>query len=366
MLLAVAFSSQARLTEPKKIDLRIDRFYIIFWLIVFVGADLQKREFFYPFVLAFVQLVGPTNLTIRSVTITFMCIFSVAKEIYRMRFGITNRTCVGYLVSSGITDDIYALAANGTLTINAQTLDTWNLAYVSQTSDCTSPVVYVVFRTTLCLIFLVMGFVFESLFVKSFNMMCDLHEDKVGVLRELMEVRATSERGDERSEELETAVESVASSLRSSPAVYKNQPSPLLAQLQDFTDEQQRQLDDCLGQQTTESKRCQIKEVQFLSKLGQGNFGTVWKCTYNGRFAAVKTLNATNATPENIQRFAWEINVMERLNHPCIVSLHFAVVTPPKLCLGMELAKCDLTTCLKSGMAVPDCEAHEVGMSWHR
>ena len=50
---------------------------------------------------------------------------------------------------------------------------------------------------------------------------------------------------------------------------------------------------------------------------------------------------------------------------PAAVSIQFAVVAPPKLCLGMELARCDLTACLKTGLVVPDCEPHEIGMSWH-
>lgn len=74
--------------------------------------------------------------------------------------------------------------------------------------------------------------------------------------------------------------------------------------------------------------------------------------------------SGNDADAESIKRFGGEIDILARLNHPNIVPLLFAVVEPPKLCLGLEFGRFEMTKALKDGILVSHDE-HNLGMSWH-
>ncbi|KAG2429163.1 hypothetical protein HYH02_014098 [Chlamydomonas schloesseri] len=88
-------------------------------------------------------------------------------------------------------------------------------------------------------------------------------------------------------------------------------------------------------------------EVELLEVVrGQGNFGRVVEGLWAGRRVAVKLVPdvaSWSGAPKNaLQSFVQEVEVLGRVEHPCIVQLLAACVTPPRLCLVMELMETSL------------------------
>ncbi|GLI70250.1 hypothetical protein VaNZ11_015096 [Volvox africanus] len=112
------------------------------------------------------------------------------------------------------------------------------------------------------------------------------------------------------------------------------------------------------------------RTVELLPKpLGKGSFGRVVEGLYDGRQVAVKLITshalwdpswwgrqqenaqhhqqeeqhqASSLTNAFVQSFAQEVQVLSRCQHPNIVQLVAACVTPPRLCLVMELMETSL------------------------
>ncbi|PNH11514.1 putative serine/threonine-protein kinase [Tetrabaena socialis] len=77
--------------------------------------------------------------------------------------------------------------------------------------------------------------------------------------------------------------------------------------------------------------------------LGKGSFGRVYEGTYRGQRVAVKQVldlsdGVDGATLEVLQAsFAQELEVLGRCEHPNILRILAACLTPPRPCLVMEL-----------------------------
>ncbi|GIL57922.1 hypothetical protein Vafri_13124 [Volvox africanus] len=81
--------------------------------------------------------------------------------------------------------------------------------------------------------------------------------------------------------------------------------------------------------------------------LGKGTFGRVVEGRYKGRRVAVKLMASeepwTDVPASSFdQAFAQEVEVLSRCTHPNVVRLLAARVTPPRLCLVMELMDASL------------------------
>ncbi|PNH01852.1 putative serine/threonine-protein kinase [Tetrabaena socialis] len=94
--------------------------------------------------------------------------------------------------------------------------------------------------------------------------------------------------------------------------------------------------------------RCELELTLLPVVRGQGNFGRVVEGLYGGRRVAVKLVRDVNewcgAPQPGTARhgFVQEIEVLGRCDHPNIVRLLAACMTPPRLCLVMELMECSL------------------------
>ena len=65
-------------------------------------------------------------------------------------------------------------------------------------------------------------------------------------------------------------------------------------------------------------------QINLIKKLGAGNFGEVWKGTWQGRVeVAVKTLKPNTMSPE---AFLQEAEIMKKFSHPHLVAM-YAVCT---------------------------------------
>lgn len=78
---------------------------------------------------------------------------------------------------------------------------------------------------------------------------------------------------------------------------------------------------------------------EFLVRLGRGAFGEVFhvKQKSNGRSYAMKVLHKEKVMGSNLLRYAFtERNILSYIQHPYIVSLHYAFQTPKHLVLVMQ------------------------------
>ncbi len=95
-------------------------------------------------------------------------------------------------------------------------------------------------------------------------------------------------------------------------------------------------------------------EVVLLPVVrGQGSFGRVVEGTYRGRRVAVK-LTAERLLPGNpgcesmLRSFSHEVAVLGRCDHPHVVRLLAACMSPPRLCLVMELMDTSLEAMIRN------------------
>ncbi|KAG2486624.1 hypothetical protein HYH03_014681 [Edaphochlamys debaryana] len=90
------------------------------------------------------------------------------------------------------------------------------------------------------------------------------------------------------------------------------------------------------------------REVKLLpdATLGKGSFGRVIEGVYQGRRVAVKVVSDAHQFggpgESLIRSFAQEVEVLGRCTHPNVVRLLAACLTPPRLCLVMELMETSL------------------------
>ncbi|KAL0104023.1 hypothetical protein PUN28_015328 [Cardiocondyla obscurior] len=83
-------------------------------------------------------------------------------------------------------------------------------------------------------------------------------------------------------------------------------------------------------------------EVIYEDELGSGTYGTVFKAEWQGSSVAIKKLKITDPTPEEIESFKNEVNVLRKLRHDhvlgfsgCICKPYLAIIT--HFCNGRSL-----------------------------
>jgi serine/threonine protein kinase len=75
------------------------------------------------------------------------------------------------------------------------------------------------------------------------------------------------------------------------------------------------------------------------SILGAGGTSRVFKGKYKNVPVAIKMLYCVTLTPETVANFFQESRLLSRLRHPNVVHMKGVCVTPPSICMVMELCK---------------------------
>ncbi|XP_045460826.1 tyrosine-protein kinase Src42A-like [Harmonia axyridis] len=105
---------------------------------------------------------------------------------------------------------------------------------------------------------------------------------------------------------------------------YRDNSDGLCINLRKPCAETERPLPDGLASQTRDQWEIAKSSLQFLRKLGHGQFGEVWEGTWNKTTpVAIKTLKAGTMDPKD---FLAEAQVMKKLRHPKLIQL-YAVCT---------------------------------------
>lgn len=81
-----------------------------------------------------------------------------------------------------------------------------------------------------------------------------------------------------------------------------------------------------------------FSSIVFGPRIGAGGFGEVYKCKWDGKMVAVKTLQKIeDDDPQAVMaEFMVEIKLMSKLRHPNVVSFFGASITAPKLAIILE------------------------------
>ena len=102
-------------------------------------------------------------------------------------------------------------------------------------------------------------------------------------------------------------------------------------------------LADCIDRMITEEgvkllnfAYVQLDETQLL---GQGSFSKVYRGTYRSQKCAIKLVFTFDLTVDIIRRVAAEAQILSSLEHPNIIHSFGVAVTPPSVCLLLEI--CD-------------------------
>ncbi|ELP94573.1 protein serine/threonine kinase, putative [Entamoeba invadens IP1] len=103
---------------------------------------------------------------------------------------------------------------------------------------------------------------------------------------------------------------------------------------------------DTTTQQTT---KLNYKELDVITKLGEGSFGIVYMGNYRGNFVAIKKMkqiaspntltNEITDEKKSLQEFENEVNMLDKFRSEFIVHFYGAVFIPNKVCMVTEYAQ---------------------------
>jgi len=79
-----------------------------------------------------------------------------------------------------------------------------------------------------------------------------------------------------------------------------------------------------------------IEDIEFIKKIGEGGFGTVFKANWNKTIVAVKSISTSDADPEEMEEFEKEAMLLNSLKHPNILSFFGICLSASKNLLVME------------------------------
>jgi len=87
-----------------------------------------------------------------------------------------------------------------------------------------------------------------------------------------------------------------------------------------------------------------LSDIHFTENvLGRGGFGVVVQGVFRGRPAAIKLVPDSNGLKEKeLADFRSEVEILAKLSHPNVVALYAACLTPPNMCLVLELCETNL------------------------
>jgi len=112
-------------------------------------------------------------------------------------------------------------------------------------------------------------------------------------------------------------------------------------------------------------------EVVLGKKLGEGQFGVVYEGKCRGVTVAIKILNQTQMSQEDIDDFKNEVGIMVHLRHPNIVLLMGACYETGKFMIVTELMKMDMGTIIHNDeyqLSVPQkikfAKDIAIGLAW--
>ncbi|KAI8871352.1 kinase-like protein [Ramicandelaber brevisporus] len=100
-----------------------------------------------------------------------------------------------------------------------------------------------------------------------------------------------------------------------------------------------------------------------LVKIGQGQYGRVFKAQVRGVGAvvALKLVDRSQKTPEEVAAYRLEAALLRRLRHPNLVRQVAYFETPERLCIVTELCECDLAAYLRIQRFMSEPEVRAVG-----
>ncbi|GAM28475.1 hypothetical protein SAMD00019534_116510 [Acytostelium subglobosum LB1] len=84
------------------------------------------------------------------------------------------------------------------------------------------------------------------------------------------------------------------------------------------------------------STQIDFEEIVFYDNIGEGGFGVVYRGVWRGQEVAVKMLKTKNLSKELLEEVNREVDLMNKLRHPNIVSFVGSVKTSVNLCLVSE------------------------------
>ena len=79
-----------------------------------------------------------------------------------------------------------------------------------------------------------------------------------------------------------------------------------------------------------------IEDIEFIKKIGEGGFGTVFKANWNKTVVAVKSISVSEAGTEEMEEFSKEAMLLNSLKHPNILSFFGICLSASKNLLVME------------------------------
>lgn len=105
-------------------------------------------------------------------------------------------------------------------------------------------------------------------------------------------------------------------------------------------------------------------ELTILNKLGEGEFGEVFKAKYHGSFVAVKQLKSSDQIA--LGDFRTEMSTLRRLHHPNAVQFLGACTKQQPYLIVTELMSCSLSSAFQSIASIPMRRQVEIAIDFAR
>ncbi|KAH0787433.1 AGC family protein kinase [Histomonas meleagridis] len=99
-----------------------------------------------------------------------------------------------------------------------------------------------------------------------------------------------------------------------------------------------------------------MEDYYLINQIGEGSFGRVYKARrkHTGRIVAIKMINKLGQTPDDIQSFRREIDLLQKVNHPNVMRMLHVFETDTDFCVVSELARGDLFQVIDDNQTLPE------------
>ena len=105
-----------------------------------------------------------------------------------------------------------------------------------------------------------------------------------------------------------------------------------------------------------------LQDYDLLNQIGEGSFGRVYKARYKytGSLVAIKFINKTGQSEDDLESLRREIALLRKVNHPNIMRIHDVIENGTNFYIVSELARGDLFQIIDDDTVLPETTLKEI------
>ena len=99
-----------------------------------------------------------------------------------------------------------------------------------------------------------------------------------------------------------------------------------------------------------------MENYHLIKQIGEGSFGKVYKARrkYTGRLVAIKMINKSGQSKDDLESFRREIDLLRKVSHPNVMRMLNVFEIDTDFCVVSELARGDLFQVIDDNQTLPE------------